>query len=165
MRFFNSTVPSVKNLQPDDVTFLARVNAILQEYINNMEKCCLREGIRSVLGISRLGNGYLQAQKPWVLYKSSDTLQRAGVVTGVSCNIAALLGILLRPFMPTFAEEIFAQCKLPPEHRSLAPMVTNGGHIICLLPEGHVIGEPKPLFKKIEAHEVQRLQKMYDSTY
>lgn len=63
------------------------------------------------------------------------------MVIGVSCNIAALLGILLRPFMPTFAEEIFAQCKLPSEHRSLAPMVTNGGHIICLLPEGHVIGE------------------------
>lgn len=74
MKFFNSTVPSMKNLQPDDVTFLARVNSILQEYINHMENCCLREGIRSVLGISRLGNGYLQAQKPWVLYKSSDTM-------------------------------------------------------------------------------------------
>ncbi|CDS42025.1 methionyl tRNA synthetase cytoplasmic [Echinococcus multilocularis] len=164
MKFFNSTVPSMKSLQPDDVTFLARVNSILREYISHMENCRLREGIRSVLGISRLGNGYLQVQRPWVLYKSSDTIQRAGVVTGVSSNIAALLGILLRPFMPTVGEEIFAQCKLPPERRSLAPMVTNGGHIICLLPEGHVIGEPKPLFKKIEAHDVQRLKKLYYPT-
>ncbi|VDM19277.1 unnamed protein product [Hydatigera taeniaeformis] len=147
MKFFNSTVPGMKNLQPDDVTFLARVNGILHAYINHMENCSLREGIRAVLGISRLGNGYLQAQKPWVLYKSSDTIQRAGVVTGVSCNIAALLGILLRPFMPTFADEIFEQCKLPSEHRSLAPMVANGGHIICLLPEGHVIGE---LWRRVE---------------
>ncbi|EUB62421.1 Methionyl-tRNA synthetase, cytoplasmic [Echinococcus granulosus] len=151
MKFFNSTVPSMKSLQPDDVTFLARVNSILHEYISHMENCRLREGIRSVLGISRLGNGYLQVQRPWVLYKSSDTIQRAGVVTGISSNIAALLGILLRPFMPTIGEEIFAQCKLPSERRSLAPMVTNGGHIICLLPEGHVIGE---LFV-----ECRRLQK------
>ena len=64
----------MKNLAPDDLTFLARVNSILAEYINHMESCRLREGIRSILGISRLGNGYLQAQKPWALYKSPDTM-------------------------------------------------------------------------------------------
>ena len=74
VKFFNSTVPSMKNLQPDDVTFLAQVNNILGDYIAHMENCRLREGIRSLLGISRLGNGYLQAQKPWVLYKSPDTM-------------------------------------------------------------------------------------------
>ncbi|KAM7536969.1 hypothetical protein Aperf_G00000073193 [Anoplocephala perfoliata] len=162
-KFFKSTVPSMKHLQPDDVTFLARVNIIMAEYIDNMENCRLREGIRSVLSISSLGNGYLQAQKPWVLYKSPDTIERAGVVSGLSCNIAALLGILLRPFMPSTSEEIFAQCKLPIERRSLAPMLANGGHLPCLLPEGHVISEPKPLFKKIEAADVQRFQKMYDA--
>ncbi|VDL60801.1 unnamed protein product [Hymenolepis diminuta] len=161
-KFFKSIVPSMKHLQPDDVTLLARVNGILAEYIDHMESCRLREGIRSVLSISRLGNGYLQAQKPWVLYKSPDTIERAGVVSGVSCNIAALLGILLRPFMPVFSDEIFSQCQLPPERQTLAPIIANGGNLPCLLPEGHVIGQPKPLFKKIETADVQRLQKMYD---
>ncbi|VUZ56670.1 unnamed protein product [Hymenolepis diminuta] len=140
-KFFKSIVPSMKHLQPDDVTLLARVNGILAEYIDHMESCRLREGIRSVLSISRLGNGYLQAQKPWVLYKSPDTIERAGVVSGVSCNIAALLGILLRPFMPVFSDEIFSQCQLPPERQTLAPIIANGGNLPCLLPEGHVIGQ------------------------
>ena len=43
--------------------------------------------------------------------------------------------------MPASAEEVFSQCKLPPELRNLKPMIANGGRIICLLPEGHVIGE------------------------
>ncbi len=73
-KFFKSTIPSMKNLQPDDVTFLARVNGIVGEYLQHMENCRLREGVRSVLAVSRLGNGYVQAQKPWVLYKSADTL-------------------------------------------------------------------------------------------
>lgn len=64
----------MKHLQSDDVTFLARVNGIVAEYIDHMENCRLREGIRSVLSISSLGNGYVQAQKPWVLCKSSDTM-------------------------------------------------------------------------------------------
>uniref|UniRef100_A0A5K3FKW3 Methionine--tRNA ligase, cytoplasmic n=1 Tax=Mesocestoides corti TaxID=53468 RepID=A0A5K3FKW3_MESCO len=161
-KFFQSTVPSMKNLQPDDVAFLARVNALLSEYLDHMEHCRLREGVRSMLAISRLGNGYMQAQKPWVLYKSPDTIERAGVVVGVGCNIAALLGLLLRPFMPSVSEEIFIQCKMPDSHRSLAPIVANGGHVTCLLPEGHIIGVPNPLFKRIEPADIQRLRKMYD---
>lgn len=32
----------------------------------------LRDGIRNILSISRLGNQYMQAQKPWVLVKGSE---------------------------------------------------------------------------------------------
>ncbi|VDN31572.1 unnamed protein product [Dibothriocephalus latus] len=89
--------------------------------------------------------------------------ERAGVVTGVACNIAALLGVLLRPFMPSYSDEIFKQCNVPPTLRSLISIVRNGGHTICFLPQGHVIGEPAPLFKRIEPEDVKRFQKMYSS--
>ena len=32
----------------------------------------LRDGIRNLLSISRLGNQYIQANKPWVLVKGTD---------------------------------------------------------------------------------------------
>lgn len=73
-KYFGATVPSMLNLQHDDVAFLARVNCILQEYLGHMEKCQLRDGLRSILSISRLGNGYMQATKPWVLFKMADSL-------------------------------------------------------------------------------------------
>uniref|UniRef100_A0A183SLK7 Methionine--tRNA ligase n=1 Tax=Schistocephalus solidus TaxID=70667 RepID=A0A183SLK7_SCHSO len=180
-KFFSSVIPNMTNMQPDDVTFLARVNGILKKYLTCMEHCQLRDGLRHLLSISHLGNGYLQTQKPWVLFKSVDTVERAGVVTGIACNIAALLGVLLRPFMPSFSDEIFKQCNVPPRLRNLIPIVRNDGYTICFLPQGHRIGEvsyvdttpphfltglpivPAPLFKRIEPEDVKRFQKMYSS--
>ncbi|BHF64039.1 hypothetical protein SprV_0200703700 [Sparganum proliferum] len=162
-KFFSSVIPNMMKMEPDDVTFLARVNGILKKYLTCMEQCQLRDGLRHVLSISRLGNGYFQTQQPWVLFKTADTVERAGVVTGIACNIAALLGVLIRPFMPSFSDEIFKQCNLPPELRSLIPLVRNDGHTVCFLPQGHVIGQPAPLFKRIEPEDVERFRKMYSS--
>lgn len=33
----------------------------------------LRDSIRNILSISRLGNQYMQANKPWVLVKGSES--------------------------------------------------------------------------------------------
>ena len=41
-------------------------------YLNlfmNMSACSLRDGLKHVLNISRLGNIYIQATKPWELVK------------------------------------------------------------------------------------------------
>ena len=35
----------------------------------------LRDGIRHILSISALGNGYIQANKPWDLLKSNEADQ------------------------------------------------------------------------------------------
>ena len=32
----------------------------------------LRDGIKNILNISRVGNQYLQARQPWVLLKGTD---------------------------------------------------------------------------------------------
>ncbi|VDK49741.1 unnamed protein product [Dibothriocephalus latus] len=64
----------MKNMQPDDVTFLARVNGILKKYLTCMELCHLRDALRHLLSISRLGNVYFQTQQPWVLFKNADTV-------------------------------------------------------------------------------------------
>ena len=34
--------------------------------------CRLRDSIRNILSISRLGNQYMQANQPWVLVKGSE---------------------------------------------------------------------------------------------
>lgn len=61
--------------------------------------------------------------------------QRAGTVTGMAVNIAALLSVMLQPYMPTVSATIQTQLQLPlPACRIL---VTN---FICTLPAGHRIG-------------------------
>lgn len=41
--------------------------------MRNMELCHLRDAIRNVLTIARLGNGYFQANQPWVAVKKPET--------------------------------------------------------------------------------------------
>lgn len=84
----------VIHLGHDDAKLLAKINQELKEYEENLEKikwlifcCCLivdnlevkllywsrlKDGIKNILNISRVGNQYLQAKKPWVLIKGTD---------------------------------------------------------------------------------------------
>ena len=59
-------------LTNDDLKILAKINQELKEYEENLEKIRLRDGIRNILNISRIGNQYMQAKKPWTLIKGTD---------------------------------------------------------------------------------------------
>ena len=99
----------------------------------------LRDGLRNVLSISRLGNGYIQANKPWELVKGSDKdrfvrpalmtallflyqipdcpkfdvcRDRAGSVIGVAVNVSWLLSVLVEPYMPKVSESIQRQLQV-----------------------------------------------------
>ncbi|KAF6773178.1 hypothetical protein AHF37_08003 [Paragonimus kellicotti] len=108
---------------PNDVEFLAQVNHFIESYTSHLEACRLREGLRDVLAISRLGNGYLQANQPWVTVRSEETKPRAGVVVGVAANVVCVLGLLLYPYMPSIGKQIWhEQCNLPMTALSLLPL-------------------------------------------
>lgn len=61
--------------------------------------------------------------------------QRAGTVTGMAVNMAALLSVMLQPYMPTVSSTIQAQLQLP-----LAACRILATSFICTLPAGHRIG-------------------------
>lgn len=67
---FNKTIPEMK-LTKDDYNLLVLCTRELKGYVNCLEKCKLRDGIRHILSISRLGNQYMQFNQPWVLLKGS----------------------------------------------------------------------------------------------
>lgn len=58
-------------LTPDDFVLLARVTKELQGYIECLEKQKIRDGLKHILSISRLGNGHIQSHKPWELVKDT----------------------------------------------------------------------------------------------
>lgn len=59
-------------LTNEDFKIIARINQELNDYQENLEKIKLRDGIRNILTISRIGNQYMQAKKPWTLIKGTD---------------------------------------------------------------------------------------------
>lgn len=68
---FGGVVPQL-NFQESDKILLAQINRELALYQSLMDKVKLRDGIKHILNISRIGNQYIQTSKPWELIKKTQ---------------------------------------------------------------------------------------------
>ncbi|XP_075193191.1 methionine--tRNA ligase, cytoplasmic isoform X1 [Anomaloglossus baeobatrachus] len=154
-KFFNGHVPKME-LLGEDKRLLAQVAAELHQYNQLLEKVRIRDALRCILNISRHGNQYIQVNEPWKCIKGTTQEQtRAGTVTGVAVNMAALLSVMLQPYMPSISAVIQEQLLMPQE----ASVLTRDFH--CILPQGHRIGAVSPLFQKLENDQVESLRKRF----
>ncbi|XP_052815564.1 methionine--tRNA ligase, cytoplasmic-like isoform X2 [Mya arenaria] len=152
---FGGTIQPM-DLNSDDYNLLALVNRELHTYIDNMETTRIRDSIRNILSISRLGNQFMQENKPWVLVKGTDTdRKRAGSVVSLAANLACLLSVLLQPYMPEVSATIQRQLNVPDTCNVVYQ------DLVCHLSPGHKIGQPSPLFQKIEASTIAELKKRF----
>ncbi|XP_060077335.1 methionine--tRNA ligase, cytoplasmic-like [Ylistrum balloti] len=143
-------------LADEDKQLLAQVTRELCTYIENMEQAKIRDSIRNILSISRLGNQFMQTNKPWVLVKGSDAdKKRAGSVVSLAGNISCLLSVLLQPYMPAVSDTIQQQLKCPKEANVIHP------EFVCHLLPGHKIGQPSPLFEKIATAKMDALKEKF----
>lgn len=58
-------------LSDSDKDVLVNVNEELSSYISCLERLKIRDGLKHVLAISRIGNGHIQAMQPWKLVKGT----------------------------------------------------------------------------------------------
>ncbi|XP_063808431.1 methionine--tRNA ligase, cytoplasmic isoform X1 [Pseudophryne corroboree] len=154
-KFFNGLVPEMELLS-EDKRLLAQVTAELRQYNQLLEKVRIRDALRCILNISRHGNQYIQINEPWKCIKGTQQEQkRAGTVTGLAVNMAALLSVMLQPYMPTISVVIQEQLLVPQE----ACVLT--GDFRCVLHCGHRIGTVSPLFQKLESDQIESLRKRF----
>ncbi|XP_069704036.1 methionine--tRNA ligase, cytoplasmic isoform X2 [Periplaneta americana] len=152
---FGGQVPEMVP-ETQEWTLLALITRELKAYIAALESAKLRDGIRHILNISRHGNQYMQSQQPWVLLKGNDAERsRSSTVIGTCCNIACLLAILLKPYMPVTSDILREQLQAPSDVWVIIPEFTT------LLPAGHKLGKPSPLFSKIEPARVEQLKQQF----
>ncbi|KAI5935027.1 Methionine--tRNA ligase, cytoplasmic [Manis javanica] len=155
-KFFGGFVPEMV-LTSDDQRLLAHVTLELQHYHQLLEKVRIRDALRSILTISRHGNQYIQVNEPWKRIKGSEAdRRRAGTVTGLAVNIAALLSTMLQPYMPTVSATIQAQLQLPAPACSILPT-----DFPCSLSAGHQIGTVSPLFQKLENDQIESFRQRF----
>ncbi|XP_065883047.1 methionine--tRNA ligase, cytoplasmic-like isoform X2 [Dysidea avara] len=152
---FDSIIPQM-DLSVDDLTLIALVTREIKAYISSLESLRIRDGIRYILNISRLGNAHIQANQPWKLVKGSPAEKsRAGSLIGLCANITCYLSIMLQPYMPAVSDEIQRQLQAPKRCNVLLD------HFVQFLVPGHKIGKPTPLFNKIEADMAQQLKERF----
>lgn len=144
---FGGVVPEM-NLTNDDAEVLSEIHNECMQWDKQFDGVHLKDAVKTILNVSRLGNQYMQAQTPWVLMKKDEEgKKRAGTIIGVAANIAYHVSVLLYPIMPTISATIREQCGLP-----ALPLFTP--FPICYLKAGHKIGQPSPLFQKLDPAQI-----------
>ncbi|MCX6968496.1 MAG: methionine--tRNA ligase, partial [Verrucomicrobia bacterium] len=89
---------------------------------------------------------YIEAQAPWKLAKDPAQAGQLDTVLYHLAEALRILGILITPVLPEAAQGMAAQLNVSAEPRladALSPE--------AVLPDGHVLGSPTPLFPRVEA--------------
>ena len=92
-------------------------------------------------------NVYTDRMKPWELKDPANADRLATVLYHLAESVAHA-AVLLSPVLPDAAAKLAAQLNLP----SLIGVSLSGSHW-GLLPDGHAIGKPKPVFPRIVVEE------------
>ena len=139
-KFFDGKIPEYKNPSKEDLDFEIAIKELpdkVGEYISNYE---FRDGLLEIFRVSKMGNKYFNDQEPWKAVK--EDMQKAANTLYLSNQLAKVLAIVLKPYIPTKADEIAKIINIViPEKWDDAKE---------FLPVGHQINKAKPLFKKIE---------------
>nr|XP_027119045.1 probable methionine--tRNA ligase [Coffea arabica] len=155
---YGSILPDAQDAEshPSTKALGDKVGELVEQYVEAMEKVKLKQGLKIAMAISTEGNGYLQENEFWRLYK--DDQPTCSIVMRTSAGLVYLIASLLEPFMPSFSIEVLKQLNLPFEQISLCDEkgdIERAKRPWEILSAGHRIGNPKPLFKELKEDEAE----------
>jgi len=106
--------------------------------------------LRQVISFTAHCNGFIEAQAPWKLAKMTSNERHLDAVLYTLAESLRIIAILISPVLPRAAHGIFDQLNWKmdeqgQETRFRLADATWGG-----LPDGHTLGQPTPLFPRIE---------------
>ncbi|MFX0198687.1 MAG: methionine--tRNA ligase [Candidatus Hodarchaeota archaeon] len=151
---FHNEIPKPYKLTAYDKHVLKLVRNEVERIAQSLETLKLRQALRQVMGISHIGNRYLNKTEPWKTI-NIDSPSSANTLY-VSSQIVKILAIILEPFTPFTAEKIWEMLNLSGSIHDQRWQETKTD-----LPSGHEIQLAIPLFSKIKATEAE-LQTMLE---
>ncbi len=152
---FEGKIPEI-NLELKDKSFLDEVKKIEENIWNLVESLNIKEALKEIMHISRLGNQYLQENEPW---KNPDEKRKATSLA-VLANLAKDLSILIYPYMPLASMKIRKQLNI-----ELSKDALDWNELGKLsLKAGHKLAPAELLFRKIEDKEIEELREKFIGT-
>jgi methionyl-tRNA synthetase len=139
----------------DFPAFIDEVNALLAEYVADLEAVRLRAGLKKLMEISTKGNLLLAGRLDNTNLAQNPT--RTHTILGLALNLAYLLASLSAPYMPSTATSIVEQLNAPlgqiPDKWS-----------VDALAGGHKIGKAAYLFTNIKPEMEEEWRHKYGGT-
>ena len=151
-KYFGGVIQPADATEPVDADLRATALKTVEEVDRLMNQYRMADTLDAVISLARRSNKYIDETMPWVLAKDEAQKPRLGAVLYNLLESIRFLAVLLQPFMPETAEKIFAQ--LNTDCKDYASLSAFGG-----LHAGDKVGEPVPLFGRIDAEQmIQQLK-------
>ena len=142
---FAGKVPEPGRYDPADEAQMAEMRSIASEVGDLLSRNETDKALKAILRYGSHLNQYFQAKAPWA---NKDT---AATTLFVAANAARSLAILLEPFIPFSSEKIWRQLDMQGSVHEQSWQSASE----LKVPPGHALGKVEPLFKKIEAKEIE----------
>lgn len=144
-KYFEGVVPKQGSLEEVDKAFIKEVLAIPSLVEENMEELRVADAISHIFDIYRKSNKYIDDTYPWVLAKEEKTERLETVIYNL-LEAIRIGTVLLAPFLPDTADEIFRQ--LNTNNRTIESTKKFNG-----FESGIKLNDPTPIFVRIETEK------------
>jgi len=142
-------VPEPGRPGEEEEALVRELGAAVEEVASLIDQGHYDRALRRILDFASKCNQYFQHRAPWK--KGSDE----PTVIFYSCNFVASLAIVVQPFLPFAAKETWSQLGLS----HLEGVAWDSAKALNL-EAGHRLGEPKPLFRKVEDTDLLAAEKL-----
>ena len=149
-RFYDGKLPKPK-LGKKDEQFLCHVEEKEEHILSLLDDIKLKDALREIMNLSKLGNQYFQDNEPWKTIKEDKV--KADTSLYLLANFIKDLALLLKPFTPDISANIEKQFNLQPGNledlgeQSLKP--------------GYKIGEAETLIEKLLDAKLKKLKEKF----
>ncbi|MGD0477479.1 MAG: methionine--tRNA ligase [Nitrososphaerales archaeon] len=146
----DGVVPEPGRVGKEEEAVLGELEEAVRETGRLIEEGHYDRALKRVLDFSGSCNRYFQHKAPWENAREEPT------TVYYSCNLVAGLATLLNPFLPFSSEEVWAQLGFD------RPLGEDGWASASGLrvEAGQKIGDPKPVFRKIEEKDLSKVRIM-----
>ena len=143
-RFTDGILSPRGELTEDDLALQKSLTDSIAAYQTAMDDFDISKGLEALNRHVVHCNQYAERMKPWELKKDPEQADRLATVLYHLAESVAHASVLLSPVLPEAAAKLASQLNLPALTELSLSDLTWG-----LLPDGHQIGKPKPVFPRI----------------
>jgi len=145
---YEGKVPKAGTRDELDNQLEQKIKAVAADVAEEIEKVELNKGLRKIVEFSAFCNQYFQKKQPWADKQKANTCIYLGI------NAVRSLAILLEPFIPFSAENLWQQLNL----NGSVHLQDWDSASEPKIKSGHQINEPKILFQRVP-EEVTKKEK------
>lgn len=136
------SVKAPHNTSAEDIDLLHETEETVKRYTEKMNGFRNADAVEAVMNLARRCNKYIDETMPWSLAKESECLPRLETVLYNLLECIRLLGVMLKPIIPSSAVSIFAQLGTDCENSVFGTV------------KEFTVGKASPLFARIDIPKV-----------